>query len=183
MRYLCLVQFSLVQFSLVRFIVSLAVWSSLSPNFSKISALLLSLYKVTAWRTFEYTYEKSLYGETYTVSVSGLKFSTWTEKQYLTENHYLDWNSVPGLTFSTWTAIQYLDWISRMQYSYSLMGPQLPSSLFSKHLLFSTFSSAEAKSRPIHLCLQWKTFPFTSDMFYSYSFATATLATCAILSG
>ena len=40
------------------------------------------------------------------------------------------------------------------QYSYPLMGSQLLCSLFSKHLFFSTSSSAGAKSRPIHLCLQ-----------------------------
>ena len=62
-------------------------------------------------------------------------------------------------------------------------GATITISLFSKHLLFLyvLFCWSKVASHPPMLAM--KTFPFTSEMFYSSSLATATLATYAILSG
>jgi len=55
--------------------------------------------------------------------------------------------------------------------------PFLKTSLF----LYVLFCWSKVASHPPMLAM--KTFPFTSEMFYSCSLATATLATYAILSG
>ena len=64
---------------------------------------------------------------------------------------------------------------SRMQYSYPLMGPQLPIPfLKTSPFLYVLFCWSKVASHPPMLVM--KTFPFTSEMFYSCSLATATLA-------